>query len=203
MSQHATPTDGCHDGDLTRLACLWSQQELCGRRPAKVDPFAWACHEPNIDSFLLSVKLKQLPKAPSFREAVEQQRRTREEEAVVAKNRPTFADRLSIQLPVEHKTASYSMFDDAEGDDWQIEPDDWLQQDEEPPMSPVDVAYEATSPEGESVQAALNARLRRTTRLRFFDDESGEEGMQLEPDDFAIVTGMVDRRGWPEFSKAA
>ena len=30
------PTD-----DLTRLACLWSQQELCGRRPAGVDPFTW------------------------------------------------------------------------------------------------------------------------------------------------------------------
>ena len=25
--------------DLTKLACLWSQQELCGRRPAKFDPF--------------------------------------------------------------------------------------------------------------------------------------------------------------------
>ena len=32
-------------GDLTRLACLWSQQELCGRRPAKYDPFKWACKE--------------------------------------------------------------------------------------------------------------------------------------------------------------
>ena len=164
-------------GDLTRLACLWSQQELCGRRPAKVDPFAWACHEPNIDSFLLFVKLKQLPKVPSFREAVEQQRQAREEEAVAAKNRLTFADRLSIQLPVANKTANYSMFDDAEGDDWQIEPDDWWQQDEEPPVPPVGVAYEATSLEGEYVQAALNARRRRTARLTFFDDESGEEGM--------------------------
>ena len=50
---------------------------------------------------------------------------------------------------------------------------------------------------GESVQAALNARLRRTTRLTFFDDESGEEDMQTEPDDFNLVTGMVDRKvGW-------
>ena len=26
-------------GSLTRLACLWAEQELCGRRPAKIDPF--------------------------------------------------------------------------------------------------------------------------------------------------------------------
>ena len=78
-----------------------------------------------------------------------------------------------------NKTANYSMFDDAEGDDWQIEPDDWWHQDEEPPVPPVDVAYEATSHEGESVQAALNARLRRTARLTFSDDESGEEGCSL------------------------
>ena len=62
-------------GDLTRLACLWSQQELCGRRPVKVDPFAWACKEANLDSFLLFVRLKQLPKVPSFCEAVVQQQR--------------------------------------------------------------------------------------------------------------------------------
>ena len=98
---------------------------------------------------------------------------------------------------------NYSMFDDAEGDNWQTEPDDWWHQDEEAPEPPADVAYEATSLERESVQAALNARLRRTTRLTFFDVESGAEDMQLEPDDFAIVTGIVDRRGWPEFSKAA
>ena len=57
-------------GDLTRLACLWSQQELCGRRPAKIDPFTWACREPNLDSFLLYVRLKQLPKVlPSARQS--------------------------------------------------------------------------------------------------------------------------------------
>ena len=32
-----------HGLDITKLACLWSQQELCGRRPAKCDPFEWAC----------------------------------------------------------------------------------------------------------------------------------------------------------------
>ena len=59
-------------------------------------------------------------------------------------------------------------------------------------------AYDAVSPDGESVQAALNSRLRRTTRLTFFDDESGEEDLQYEPDDYDLVTGMVDRRGWPD-----
>ena len=63
-------------------------------------------------------------------------------------------------------------------------------------------AHEVVNLEGESVQAALNAKLRRTTRLTFFDDESGGESMQIEPDDYNLVTGMVDRRGWSEFSKA-
>ena len=127
-------------GDLTRLACLWSQQELCGRRPAKVDPFAWACHEPNVDSFLLYVKLKQLPKVHTFREAVEQQPRAREEEALAAQSRRTIADRLAIQLPVANKAVNYNMFDDAEGDDWQLEPDAWWQQDVDFPTTPVEVA---------------------------------------------------------------
>ena len=45
------------------------------------------------------------------------------------------------------------------------------------------------------MQAALNARLRMTTRLTFFDDERGDEEMQLEPDDFNLIAGLVDRRG--------
>ena len=42
-----SPTVAC-SSDLTRLACLWLQQEMCGRRPAKIDPFAWACHGPQL-----------------------------------------------------------------------------------------------------------------------------------------------------------
>ena len=71
-------------GDLTRLACLWLQQELCGRRPAKVDPFTWACHAPNVDSFLLFVRLKQLPKVPTFRQAVVQHQQATDEEAAAS-----------------------------------------------------------------------------------------------------------------------
>ena len=93
-------------GDLTRLACLWSQQELCVRRLAKVDPFAWACHEHNIDSFLLYVKLKQLPKVPTFREAVEQQRQAREEEALAARSRRT-SDKAEDQ---EQRKSGFFMF---------------------------------------------------------------------------------------------
>ena len=86
-------------GDLTRLACLWAEQELCGRRPAKVDPFAWACREHNLDSFLLLVRLKQLPKVPTFHDAVVQQQQVIDEEAAVAKCQNGLADRLAIQLP--------------------------------------------------------------------------------------------------------
>ena len=86
-------------GDLTRLACLWPQQELCGRRPAKVDPFAWACREPNLDSFLLFVWLKQLPNVPSFCEAVVQQQMFVDEEAAAAKSQKSIADCLAIQIP--------------------------------------------------------------------------------------------------------
>ena len=85
--------------ELTRLACLWSQQELCGRRPAKVDPFAWACHGTNLDSFLLFVRLKQLPKVPTFREAVVQQQKVFDEEAGAVTHRKEIADHLVIQLP--------------------------------------------------------------------------------------------------------
>ena len=65
-----------------------------------------------------------------------------------------------------------------------------------------DNTHEPVNAGGESVQAELNSRLRRTTRLTFFDDESGNEDMLLEPDDFHIVTGLVDKRGWPTFSNA-
>ena len=75
--------------------------------------------------------------------------------------------------------------------------------DDLPPVAPYSSIASGPAPsEGESVPAALNARLRRTTRLTFFDDESGDEDMQIEPDDFDLVTGLVDRRGWPEFAKA-
>lgn len=53
------------------------------------------------------------------------------------------------------------------------------------------------------MQAAFNSRLRRSTRMTFFDDESGDEEMQIEPDDFNNIVGLVDKWGWPEFSKAA
>jgi len=114
-SQPRMRAEAPEQDDLTRLANLWSQQELCGRRPAKVDPFVWACHEPNIDSFMLFVRLKQLPKVPTFREAVVQQRQAMDEEAVAAKSQRGLADRLTIQPPAASKAVSYSMFDDAEG----------------------------------------------------------------------------------------
>ena len=99
----------------------------------------------------------------------------------------------------------YSMFDDEDGGDWQHEPDDWWHHDpsgHELHEEQTHEAYESVSFDGESAQAAMNARLRRTTRLTFFDDESGDEALQIEPDDYNLVTGMVARRGWPEFSKA-
>ena len=76
--------------DLTRLACLWSQQELCGRRLAKIDPFEWACHEPNVDSFLLFARFKRLPKVPTFAQAVMQQR-----QAIVDQARTATRDQRS------------------------------------------------------------------------------------------------------------
>ena len=126
-------------GDLTRLACLWSQQELCGRRPAKYDPFKWACRERNVDSFLLYVRLKRLPKVPTFAEAVAQQRQVTDDEAKARETRhctdsldgkksqdarpqdPPFSDDVNDGAPAR----SYNMFDDDEGEDWQNEPDDW------------------------------------------------------------------------------
>ena len=117
--------------------------------------------------------------------------------------REPLADRLAIQLPVVSKTMSYNMFDDADGGDWQEEPHDWWQNDcEDQSQQPETEQDETVNREGESVQAALNARLRRTTRLTFFDDESGEEDIQLEPDDFNRVANLVDKSGWPEFAKA-
>ena len=108
-----------------------------------MDPFTWACHEPNIDSFMLFVRLKQLPKVPTFCEAVAQQRRIVEEEAAATASQRALADRLTIQLPVASTAVSYSMFDDAEGDDWQLEMGDWWQQDVEPPTVPTEEASEA------------------------------------------------------------
>ena len=102
--------------DLTCLACLWAEQELCGRRPAKCDPFAWACREKNQDSFLLFVRLKQLPKVPTFADAVVQQRRVVEEKAVAVGNQRGHADRLIVQLPTASTGTCYNMFDDTEGD---------------------------------------------------------------------------------------
>ena len=141
-------------GDLTRLACLWSQQELCGRRPKGVDPFEWVCHGPNVDSFLLFVKLKQLPMVPIINGT------------------------LQAQPPSDIGAIRYNLFDDEEGDDWlQDEPDDWWQQEPDDPDMHIDVVDGAVNHEGESVQAALNSRLRRSTRMTFFDDESGDEEM--------------------------
>ena len=53
------------------------------------------------------------------------------------------------------------------------------------------------------MQAAFNSRLRLSAGMTFFDDESGDEEMQIEPYDFNNIVGLVDKRGWPEFSKAA
>ena len=77
--------------DITRLACLWSQQELCGRRPAKCDPFEWACQEGNIDSFVLFARLKRLPRVPTFAQAVMQQRQAIEDEVSEAEIRKSNA----------------------------------------------------------------------------------------------------------------
>ena len=38
--------------------------------------------------------------------------------------------------------------------------------------------------------------------MTFFDNESGDDEMHIEPDDYNMVTGLVDKRGLPEFSKA-
>ena len=88
---HGTNASGSvpeeHVLDHTKLACLWSQQELCGRRPAKFDPFEWACQEGNTDSFLLFTRLKRLPRVPTFAQAVVQQRQVIEDEAKEAELR--------------------------------------------------------------------------------------------------------------------
>ena len=77
------------------------------------------------------------------------------------------------------------MFDDEEGDGWlQTEPDDWWQQEPGDPGMHIGEVDGAVNHEGESVHAALNSRLRRSTRMTFFDDESGDEEMQIEPGDF-------------------
>ena len=55
----------------------------------------------------------------------------------------------------------------------------------------------------EDLQAAIDSRLRRSSRLSFFDDEDGDDDAQHEPDDIHVIAGIVDRRGLPEFSKAA
>ena len=81
----------CSQDDLTKLACLWSQQELCGRRPAKIDPFEWACQENNVDSFMLFTRLKRLPKVPTFAQAVMQQRQVVDDEAREAERRRSTA----------------------------------------------------------------------------------------------------------------
>ena len=153
ISNVATPPTAASDDDLTRLACLWSQQELCGRRPVKMDPFAWACHEPNVDSFLLFVRPKRLPNVPTSVQAVMQQRQAMDEEADNARDGrgvgcirdakqdthqggpSTTSSGLDDPLgppPPERPvvtdvalTMSYNLFDDDEGGDWQLEPDDW------------------------------------------------------------------------------
>ena len=76
---------------------------------------------------------------------------------------------------------NFSLFDNEEGEDWQQEPDDWWQQEQDWPAVQAEADHDAVNHDGESVQAAINSRLRRTTRLTFFDDESGEEDQQYEP----------------------
>ena len=111
---------------------------------------------------------------------------------------------VQAQPPSDIGATRYSLFDDEKGDDWlQDEPDDWWQQEPDDPDTHFDAFYGTVNQEGESVQAALHARLRLLTKLTFFDDESGDDEMQLEPDDFNLIKGLVDRRGLPEFSKAA
>jgi len=105
-------------------------------------------------------------------------------------------------IPLE----SYSLFDDDEGEAWEQESDDWWHADAERQQvhsSSTMPTAEDTNLEGEAVQAALNTRLRRTTRLTFFDDESGEDEPLTEPEDYELLAGIVDKRGMPEFSKAA
>ena len=98
------------------------------------------------------------------------------------------------------------MFDDEEGGERQHEPEDWWHHElneHDVQEAVTEASYTATNLDGESVQAAINARLRRTTRLTFFDDESGDDEMHIEPDDYNMVTGLVDKRGLLVFSKAA
>ena len=54
----------------------------------------------------------------------------------------------------------------------------------------IDEVDSAVNQEGESVQAALNSKLRRTTNMTFFDDESGDEEMPLEPDDINFIAAL-------------
>ena len=46
------------------------------------------------------------------------------EEAAAAKSLKGLANRLTVQLPAAKGAATYSMFDDAEGGDWEEEPSD-------------------------------------------------------------------------------
>ena len=76
-------------------------------------PFTWACREPNLNSFLLFVRLKQLPRVPTFSEAVAQQRQAFDTEAAAAKSQRELAERITIKLPVTNNAAVHCMFDDA------------------------------------------------------------------------------------------
>ena len=111
--------------DLTKLACLWAQQELCGRRPVKYDPFEWACKGRNVDSFLLYARLKRLPKVPTVAEAVAQQRQVHDDEARDAEMRRSNEARPQGPPPPTYNSMHVSMFDDEDGGEWQHEPDDW------------------------------------------------------------------------------
>ena len=81
---------------------------------------------------------------------------------------------------------------------------------QEPPASIEDMAHEPdhdgpdqASQAIEDVQVAIDSRLRQSPRLTFFDDEEGDDDVQHEPDDIHVITGIMDRRGLPDFAKAA
>lgn len=111
--------------------------------------------------------------------------------------------------PTRTVAKRYFDFGDEEGDDrWLQEQDDCFQQE---PLDGIEamaqeldheIPAQANQEEGD-LQAELNARLKRSSRITFFDDECGDNDLQHEPDDIHVIPGIVDRRGLPEFAKAA
>ena len=106
---------------------------------------------PNVDSFLLCVRLKQLPKVPTFKQAVMQQQQATDEEAEASRKGQCLAERIAVQSPVVSITRSYNLVDDEEGEDWQHAPDDWWQQKPDEPDEQADATHDTVNLEGESV----------------------------------------------------